>query len=89
MHAVVFTVDIEPTASKGQLDAELDELIGFVKIIPGFVRGTWTNDGTTGLSFQLYENETVARNVVANAALPPDAGVTFRSADVYEVARDV
>lgn len=89
MHAVVFTVDIKPTATSEQLDAELDHLIGYVSALPGFVRGTWTDDGTTGLSFQLYDDEATARKIAENASMPPDAGVTFRSVAVYEVARDV
>ncbi len=89
MHAVIFAVDIEPEATREQLDTELDHLVGHVRTIPGFVRGTWTTDGTTGLSFQLFNDEAVARNIAANAVLPPDAGVTFRSAHVYEVTRDI
>lgn len=89
MHAVVYTVDIKPTATQGQLDAELDHLIGHVTAIPGFVRGTWASDGSTGLSIQLFEDEQTARDIAANAAVPPEAGVTFRSAQVYEVARDI
>jgi len=88
MHAIVFQVDFK-SGWEGDPDAELDALVGFVKAVPGFVRGTWTTDGTRGLSFILFDSEEAARTFAANAAVPPDAGVTMRSVDVYEVARDV
>ena len=87
MHAVVFQVDIKP-GWEGNADEELDQLIGIVKAAPGFVRGTWTSDGTRGLSFLLFESEQAARTLADNAAVPPDASVTFRRIDVYEVLRD-
>lgn len=88
MYAVVFQVDMKD-AWQGDADAELDQLIGFIKSVPGFVRGTWTTDGRRGLSFILFDNEESARTLAMNAAIPPEASVVFRSADVYQVARDV
>ncbi|HEX8769550.1 MAG TPA: hypothetical protein VF711_02135 [Acidimicrobiales bacterium] len=88
MHAVVFVVDVKQDW-QGDVDQELDQLIGMVKSVPGFVRGTWTTDGKTGLSFLLFETEQAARALADNAGMPPDASVTFRSVDVYEVLRDV
>lgn len=88
MHAVVFHVDMK-TGWEGDAEAELDALVGFVKSVPGFVRGTWTTDGMRGLSFLVFASEEAARAVAANAAVPPDASVTFRSAEVYEIVRDV
>ena len=88
MHAVVFQVDMKPGwEEKGE--AELDQLVTMVKSVPGFVRGTWTTDGRRGLSFLLFESQETADGVAANASMPPDASVTLRSADVYEVVRDV
>lgn len=87
MHAVVFHVDMKQ-GWEGNPKEELDQLVGMLKSVPGYVRGTWTTDGTTGLSFILFESEEVARGVADNAKMPPDASVTFRSVDVYEVVRD-
>lgn len=88
MHAVVFEVDFKPDG-QGDPDQALDRLTGFVKSLPGFVRGTWTNAGPQGLSFILFENETAARAMADNPSMPPDAPATMRSVRVYEVARDV
>ena len=88
MHAIVFQVEFKPEW-QGDPDAELDALVGFVKAVPGFVRGTWTTDGSRGLSFIVFDSQGAARAFAANAAVPPDAGVTLRSVDVYEVVRDV
>ena len=88
MHAVVFQVDMKP-GWEGNLEAELDQLVTMVKSVPGFVRGTWANDDRRGLSFLLFESQESAEGIAANASMPPDASVTLRSVDVYEVARDV
>lgn len=88
MYAVVFQVDVKENW-QGDVEAELDQFVGMLKSVPGFVRGTWTTDGRRGLSFIVFDNEQSARAVVANAAVPPDASVAFRSADVYEIVRDV
>ena len=88
MHAVVFQVDMKQDW-EGDAEAELDQLTTMMKSIPGFVRGTWTSDGDRGLSFLVFDSEEVARGVAANAKLPPTASVEVRSADVYEVVREV
>ena len=88
MHAVVFQVDMKQ-GWEGKVEAELDQLVTMVKSVPGFVRGTWTTDGQRGLSFLLFESQESAQGLAANASMPPDASVTLRSVDVYEVARDV
>jgi hypothetical protein len=87
MHAVVFQVDFKENSS-GDADTELDQLVGMIKSVPGFVRGTWTTDGKRGLSFIVFNSEEAARAVAANASVPPDAAVAFRSADVYQIVRD-
>ena len=88
MHAVVFQVDMKQ-GWEGNVEAELDQLVTMVKSVPGFVRGTWANDDRRGLSFLLFESQESAEGIAANASMPPDASVTLRSVDVYEVARDV
>lgn len=87
MHAVVFQVDMKPDW-EGDPDVELDEFVRFFNTVPGFVRATWTSDGTRGLSFIVFDSEESARTVAANASVPPDAAVTFRSADVYQIVRE-
>ncbi len=74
---------------EGSAEAELDQLVTMLKSVPGFVRGTWTTDGRRGLSFLLFESQETADGLADNASMPPDASVTLRSVDVYEVARDV
>ena len=87
MHAVVFFVDMKE-GWEGNAEKELDQVVGMLKSVPGYVRGTWATDKTTGISFILFESEEAARGVAENASVPPDASVTVRSAAVYEVARD-
>ena len=87
MHAVVFHVDMKEGWEQSA-EEELNQLVGFLRAAPGFVRGTWTTDGTRGLSFILFESEEAARGIADNASMPPDAGVTLRSVDVYQVVRE-
>jgi hypothetical protein len=88
MHAVVFQVDIVP-GRESQQEGELDFIAGMMKTTPGFVHGTWLADDKRGLSCILFDSEQAARAVADNAGMPPDAAVTFRSVDVYAVARDI
>jgi hypothetical protein len=88
MHAVVFQVDLIPGREQ-QGESELNFLTGMLKSTPGFVRGTWAGDDTRGLSFLLFDTEEAARNVADNGKMPPDGSATFRSVDVYAVARDI
>ena len=88
MHAVVFEVAIKPEIDPTVANAELDKMIGQVKTLPGFIRGIWATDGTTGLSFQLYADEDVARQLAGNATVPPGSAVEFRSARIFAVIRD-
>lgn len=87
MHAVLFEVEMKQ-GWQGNAEAEMDKLVGMLKSVPGFVRGTWTTAGTKGISFILFESEEAARGVADNASLPPDASATFGSVDVLEVVRD-
>ena len=87
MNAVVFEVDMKE-GWEGSVEQELDQIVGFLRSVPGFVRGTWTTDGSRGLSFILFESDEAARGVAENASMPPDSGVTLRSADVYDVVRE-
>ncbi|MGH9223595.1 MAG: hypothetical protein ACRD2W_07355 [Acidimicrobiales bacterium] len=56
--------------------------------MPGFQRGTWTTDGSRGLSLVVFESADVAKEIADNAFLPPEASATLRSARVYEVRRE-
>lgn len=86
MHAVVFEVDLRD-GWRSTVDDELDYIVGTLSAEPGFVRGTWTGNGTRGLAIIVFEAEETAQNIVDNAELPPDAGASLRSAEVHEVLR--
>lgn len=88
MHAVVFQVDFKENW-QGAVDSELDQLVAMMKSVPGIVRGTWATDGKRGISFIVLDNKEAATAVAANASVPADAAAVFRSADVYNIVRDV
>lgn len=88
MYAVLFQVDFKPDWP-GDLDAEIDELVTMTKAAPGFVRGTWMRDGGRGASLILMSDEASARAMAGAGGPPPEASVTLRSVEVFEVGRDV
>jgi hypothetical protein len=88
MYAVLFQVEMKPNW-EGDRDTGLDQLTETVKAVPGFIRGTWASNDKLGCSFIVVENEEAAKAIVGNRTIPPDAPVTFRSADIYEIARDI
>ncbi|HEU5003244.1 MAG TPA: hypothetical protein VFW71_10770 [Actinomycetota bacterium] len=89
MHALVFQASLKPGFSPSDQDRELDGLVAFMKTVPGFVRGTWAASGQNAMSFLVFDSEEAALRVAANAKVPADATIEFRSSNVYEIARDV
>lgn len=89
MHAVVFETTLKPGFSKGEQDRELDGLVAFTKSIPGFIRGSWAACGPDAMSFLVFDSEEAASRVAANAKVPPNSTVEFRSVKVCEIVRDI
>lgn len=87
MHAVVFEVDMKD-GWEATVDEELDYITQSLKEVPGFVRGTWTTDGSVGFSLVLFESEDTAKEIADSASMPPESGATLRSARVLEVVRE-
>jgi len=88
-HAVVVQVRIEPGSDIGHRHAVLnDSVIPQVKALPGFVKGTWLNDGTgTGTCVVVFGTEDNARAAVA--PLTPANGPAVLSAGVHAVEGEV
>jgi hypothetical protein len=87
MHAVVFEVEMKDGWEK-KVDQELDFIVGSLRELPGFTRGTWLTDGHVGVSLVLFESKEVAQRVADSAVLPPDASATLRSARALDVVRE-
>ena len=83
MHAVVVKVTINDfdTAVK-----ELrDNVVPNVSQIPGFVTGTWTRDGSDGLSMVVFESEEVAQQASEQVPSMISDAVTLQSVEIREV----
>lgn len=87
MHAVVFEVEMKD-GWETTVDQELDFIVGSLRELPGFTRGTWLTDGHVGVSLVLFESKEVAQQVADSAFLPPDASATLRSARALDVVRE-
>ena len=84
-HAVVVQVRIEPGSDAGHRRAILNDfVIPQVKALPGFVRGTWLNNGDgTGTCIAVFDAENDARAAVA--PLTPANGPKVFSAEIHAV----
>ncbi len=87
MHAVVFNVDVKQDW-EGDRDGELDTVVGMIQGSPGFVKGSWLSEGS-GVSASSSMSPKSGARRGDGAAMPPDASVSLRSVEVYEVMRDV
>ena len=86
-HAVVVRARIEPGSDMEHRHAVLNDfVIPQVKALPGFVRGTWLNDGT-GTCVAVFDTEDNARAAVA--PLTPANGPAVLSAGVHAVEIEV
>jgi hypothetical protein len=88
MYAVMFQVESNKDW-EGDLEADLDQLVGYATTLPGFVRGTWTLPDADGraLSFVVFGTEEEARSV-ADSPPPPGGPVILRDVQVHEIARE-
>ncbi len=88
-HAVVVQVRIEPGSDMAHRYAILNDfVVPQVKALPGFVRGTWLNDGTgTGTCVAVFDSEDNAKAAVA--PLTPANGPAVLSAGVHAVEVEV
>ena len=87
MWVVLFRVDMK-SEWEGDREAELDMVSKATAETPGFVRGMWADDGAQGISTVVVESEEVAREMAGRVSIPPEAGVTLRSVEVFQVSRE-
>ena len=84
MHAVVVNVTInDPHAAERALR---EQLVPRVSQLPGFVTGYWTIKDDAGLTMLVFESEDAANRMCrqAEATVPP--AMTFKNAEVREIA---
>jgi hypothetical protein len=84
-HAVVVQVRIEPGSDIGHRHSVLNDfVIPPVKALPGFLKGTWLNDGAgVGTCVAVFDTEDNARAAVG--PLTPANGPAVASAGVHAV----
>jgi hypothetical protein len=90
MHAVVSTVDIDPSRLQEATDLLATQVIPSLEALPGFVRATFLRNvlEPKGVSVLVFDTEANAKAAADGAGAPPDAAVTFTSTFVYEVVAD-
>jgi hypothetical protein len=84
MHAVVVNVTINDSEAAER--ALREQLVPRVSQLPGFVTGYWTVRENTGLTMLIFDSEDAANAMrgLAEATVPP--AMTFKDAEVREVA---
>ncbi|MDQ3722084.1 MAG: hypothetical protein M3376_03235 [Actinomycetota bacterium] len=84
----MFTVvEIDETKSDmaSAIQSLKDHFIPQLKKAPGFVRGTWFGNDSTGHSVVLFDNEEQAAQATQEVDSTPAEGVRVVSSDVYEL----
>lgn len=87
MYAVFTVVEIDETKSDmtAAIQSLKDHLIPQLKTAPGFVRGTWFGNDSTGHSVVLFNTEEQASRATQEVDSTPADGVRVVSSDVYEL----
>ncbi|WP_448614407.1 hypothetical protein [Modestobacter sp. URMC 112] len=89
MHAVFISVRIDPARHEEAINTHLREsVVPNVKGAPGFVRGTWFGDTTTGYGVTLFESEEQAQQMARMVTDSPDDPVQVEDVKVYEVTAE-
>jgi hypothetical protein len=90
MHAVVSTVDIDPSRLQEATELLPTQVIPSLEALPGFVRATFLRDvlAPRGMSVVVFDTEANAKAAADGAGGPADSPVTFTSTLVYEVVAD-
>lgn len=89
MHGVIVSVEIDSSRAEEAVQLLNGMVVPRVKASPGFVSATWmrATDGSAGRGVLLFDSEDNAKAAAKMAAEgpPPEAPVTFRSAEIFEV----
>jgi hypothetical protein len=87
MHAVVVHLSIDPSRGDEAVQTLHSFVVPMATQAKGFNAGYWvrSDDGTKGMSLEVFESEADAREFAANASTPPGAPATIDSVDVMEV----
>jgi putative acetyltransferase len=87
MHAVVVRVNIDPSRGDEAVKTLHDFVVPIAKRTKGFTGGYWcrSEDGTKGLSVEVFASEADARAFAADLSTPPGAPATIESFEVMEV----
>ncbi len=88
MHAVLVKVRIDPARWQEAVDGLKAELVPRVKSAPGFVRGTWFGNQTSGNSLMLFDSEENASQMAKMVSAGPDDPVQIEDVQVYQVHAD-
>ena len=85
MHAVAVRVHIKSGRHDEAIRGLHEAVVAGVKASPGFVRGTWTGDDSTGLGLMVFESEEQARRMAGTVRSDDEDPVQIEDVKVYEV----
>lgn len=89
MHALLVAVDIDAARGDEALKLLEEFTIPTAKSLEGFVRGVWlrSSDGSAGRGVVVFDSEDHAKAAAETVRQgpPPDAPVTLRGVDLFEV----
>jgi len=92
MYAVITRVDIDPTRAEEAREGLIEMVVPAVRQRPGLQGAYWFRslDGSSGISFELYDTEEAAQAIAATPPqVPPDGPVKFVGIEVSTVEASI
>jgi quinol monooxygenase YgiN len=88
MHVVYVRVGIKAERTEESLKSLQGDIVPRIKETPGFVRGTWYGDDTTGHAVMVFETEERAEQLAATVTAESDDPIEIEGVQVYELHAD-
>ncbi len=85
MFAVLVKVRIDPARHAEALTGLHEGVVPQVRSAPGFVRGTWFGDETSGHGLMVFDSEEQASHMAGLVSSSPDDPVQVMDVHVYQV----
>lgn len=85
MYVVFVKVQIKPARADEAVAALRAEIIPQVEAAPGFVKGIWFGDDSSGHSVMLFESEEQARQMAPMVSAAPDDSISIEEVKVYQL----
>ena len=85
MYAVFLDVTIKPGRRDDAVSVLREQTVPMVKGAPGFKKGIWIGDDTSGHAVMVFDSEESARAMASQVVVGPQDAIQIDSVKVFEV----